>query len=280
MGGVKRCPICGATSTTDDAFCELDGSRLEGNRARSRPRCRALRSRLCPSCGEGTIEPDGFCSVCGKRFEPPPETVRSFPPMGAKLAGGVVIGTPSPSENVVRLGDGTTALVVLGEMSELEREASALERAGSDSAFPRVVGVGVDDAYGAYLALATRDDARPIAEAAPAMTLREAVAVARELVVAAEIAERLGLSWEPSRDDVRVRKRRQARSLPTPDSPPSRARRANRCAGHRRGRRPRLSPRARARRSRFRPHARRSAASPAPAAAARRRPRRRREHDR
>jgi serine/threonine protein phosphatase PrpC len=205
MGGVKRCPICGTTSSSDDAFCEIDGSRLEGES--SPPPAKGSASSMhCPSCNQGTIEADGFCSVCGMRFEVPAVTVRTFPPPGAKLAGGVVIETQSPTESVVRLGDGTTALVVLGDMNVLEREASALERAGRGSVFPRVVGVGVDDTFGAYLALRTRDDVVPLAEAAPAMSPREALGAARELMAMAEVVDKLGLSWEPARDDVYMQK--------------------------------------------------------------------------
>jgi serine/threonine protein phosphatase PrpC len=125
--------------------------------------------------------------------------------VGGKLAGGVVVRAPSTNENVVRLADGTTALVVLDETPALEREATAIEASGGNPLFPRVLSAGVDDTYGPYLALGLHEDTKPVAEAAPAMTLNQVVAAARELVAAAEVVERLGYSWEPGRDDVGVR---------------------------------------------------------------------------
>jgi serine/threonine protein phosphatase PrpC len=106
---------------------------------------------------------------------------------------------------VVRLADGTTALVVLDETPALEREAAAIEASGGNDVLPRVLTAGVDDTYGPYLVLALREDAKPLAEAAPSMTLEEVIAAARELVAVAGVVERLGYSWEPVRDDIAVR---------------------------------------------------------------------------
>jgi serine/threonine protein phosphatase PrpC len=214
---MKRCGICGAKYSAEDTFCEIDGTRLEaeapGAAAEPSPATAASWSRpgsgeagdlpSCPSCNQGKIEADGFCSVCGMKLETPAQTVRSFPPSGGKLAGGVVIATPSATESMVRMADGTTALVVLGEMNALEREASVLERAGH-AAFPRVVAVGVDDTYGAYLAIATKDGAKPLGEAAPSLAVREMIGLAREVVLAAGNIERQGMVWEPGKADVRV----------------------------------------------------------------------------
>jgi serine/threonine protein phosphatase PrpC len=201
---MKRCGICGATYSADDTFCEIDGTRLEASAGGSPATSAATStSTECPSCGEGKIEADGFCSVCGMKFEAPARTARSLVPSGAKLAGGLVIATPSPTESWVRMGDGTTALVVLGEMNALEREASVLERAAHPS-FPRVVSVGVDDTYGPYLALAAKEEGKPIEEAAAALTVREMTGLARELVAAAANIERQGMVWEPARADVRA----------------------------------------------------------------------------
>lgn len=124
-------------------------------------------------------------------------------PVGAQVAGGVVVGPRAADEQVVRLPGGRAILVAVGESSAIEREADALERIGGTGPFPRVVECGVDDAIGSYLALAMPPaDARPVALRAPQLSFAGALDVVRALMDAAQIVERLGFAWEPSREDV------------------------------------------------------------------------------
>jgi len=124
-------------------------------------------------------------------------------PLGAHVAGGVVIGARAADEHVVRLPGGRAILVAIGESSALEREADALERIGGNGPFPRVVECGVDDAIGSYLALAMPPvDARLVALRAPQLSFAAGLDVVRALIDAAQIVERLGFAWEPAREDV------------------------------------------------------------------------------
>jgi serine/threonine protein phosphatase PrpC len=130
---------------------------------------------------------------------PTPPTV----PIGAQVAGGVVIGARANDEHVVRLPGGRAILVAIGESCALEREADALERIGGTGPFPRVVECAVDDAIGSYLALAMPPaDARPVAMRAPQLSFAAGLDVVRALIDAAQIVERLGFAWEPVREDV------------------------------------------------------------------------------
>jgi serine/threonine protein phosphatase PrpC len=124
-------------------------------------------------------------------------------PIGARVAGGSVVGARAADEHVVRLPGGRAILVAVGESSALEREADALERVGGTGPFPRVVECGVDDAVGSFLALAMPPpDARPIALRAPQIAFAAGLDVLRALVDTAQIVERLGFAWEPAREDV------------------------------------------------------------------------------
>ncbi|HEX8789441.1 MAG TPA: PP2C family serine/threonine-protein phosphatase [Polyangiaceae bacterium] len=124
-------------------------------------------------------------------------------PMGARVAGGVVVGSRAADEHVVRLPGGRAILVAVGESSAIEREADALERIGGSGPFPRVVECGVDDVIGSYLALAVPPpDARPVALRAPQLSFAGGLDVVRAMMDAAQIVERLGFAWEPSREDV------------------------------------------------------------------------------
>lgn len=193
---MKRCPTCGATSASDDRFCESDGATLVEVAAPARP---------CPSCGQGTLEADGYCSACGRRAvssRPTPASLAT----GTPLAGGRVASSRSADEVLVALPSGVKVLVALGESSAMEREADALERLAGRAPFPRVHECGVDDALGSFLALAMPPaDARPLDAAGGRLDLDTAVAVLGRVLDAAQLVERLGLAWEPQRDDVHVR---------------------------------------------------------------------------
>jgi PPM family protein phosphatase len=197
---VKRCPTCGATSTTEDKFCEADGSPLAdvaGAPVAAGP--------ACPACGKGTVESDGYCSACGRRAvtsRPTPAIIDS----GRALAGGVVVSSRAADEYVVRLPSGASAIVALGEASAIEREADALERIGGSGAFPQVLECAVDEKFGSFLSLAVPPaDARPLGEIGAGFDLPQVTALARGLLDAAQVVERLGFAWEPLRDDVFVR---------------------------------------------------------------------------
>ncbi len=191
---MKRCPTCGATSSSEDRFCETDGAVLVESAAPPRP--------TCPVCGKGTVESDGFCSACGRRAlssRPTPPVL----PNGQPLAGGVVAGSRGGDEYLVTMKAGRTALVAIGEPAAIEREADALERIGGTGPFPRVLECGQDDLMGAYLALAMPPpEARTLSEVGPAFTLVEVVALLRAVLDAAQVVERLGFAWEPQRDDL------------------------------------------------------------------------------
>jgi serine/threonine protein phosphatase PrpC len=134
---------------------------------------------------------------------------RPTPPLvtpGSELAGGIVVSAAGTDEYVVRGAGGSTTRVVLGDASDVERQADVLERIGGTSAFPRVAECGVDDTHGSFLAMAAPPaDARPLGEVGAQLTLATAVGVVRSLVEASQIVEKLGFAWEPHRDDVHVR---------------------------------------------------------------------------
>lgn len=198
---MKRCPTCGASSTSEDRYCEADGSPLADV---AEPRAAA--GPACPVCGKGTVESDGFCSACGRRAvssRPTPNAIEA----GRALAGGVVLSARGPDEYVVKLPAGGTTIVVLGEGPTIEREADALERIGGSGAFPRVLECAVDDTFGSFLSLAMPPaDARPLGDVGPGFDLAQVTALARGLLDAAQTVERLGFAWEPARDDVFVRR--------------------------------------------------------------------------
>lgn len=82
----KRCPTCSATYAGDEAFCEIDGAKLD-----SAPEPMAL---SCPSCGTPNADAgDGYCSLCGSGVAtvrgdaPPPEGVPIGNPEGARPLG-------------------------------------------------------------------------------------------------------------------------------------------------------------------------------------------------
>jgi serine/threonine protein phosphatase PrpC len=197
---LKRCPTCGATVATEDRFCEADGSPLADvaqGAVAARPTCSA--------CGAGTIEADGYCSACGRRAvtsRPTPAVIES----GRALAGGVVLSSRAIDEYVVTMPESGTALVVLGEAGAIEHEADALERIGGSGVFPQVLECAVDGKYGSFLSLAMPPaDAHPLGQVGPGYGLAQMTAVARGLLDAAQVVERLGFAWEPQRDDVFVR---------------------------------------------------------------------------
>src|SRR5271165_3770424 len=121
QGPLKRCPSCGATSATDDRFCESDGATLVDEPVPAGPRC--------PLCAEGVVEADGYCSACGRRATSSRPTP-AVAPAGSPLAGGVVAASLGGDEYVVKLPGGASVRVALGEATALEREADALERIG------------------------------------------------------------------------------------------------------------------------------------------------------
>ncbi len=202
---MRRCPTCGASYTTDAHVCEADGAALiddESPVASSRPPSKGAR---CPLCAEGLVEADGFCSACGRRAlssRPTPPLV----PVGAPLAGGVVVSSPGGDEYLVRAAGGATMRVVLGDAAAIEREADLMERIGGSGPFPGVAECGVDDTHGSYLAVAAPPaDARPLSEVGSSLTLATAIGVVRALIDAAQVIEKIGFAWEPQRDDVHVR---------------------------------------------------------------------------
>jgi serine/threonine protein phosphatase PrpC len=197
---LKRCPTCGATSDTEDRFCEADGSTLvdlAGGGVAAAP--------TCPACGKGTIEADGYCSACGRRAvssRPTPAAIEN----GQPLAGGVVVASRAGDEYVVKMPGGSSALVVLGAPADVEREADALERIGGSGAFPQVLECAVDGVFGSYLAMAMPPaEARPLAAIGPGFEIAQVTSLSRALLDAAQVVERLGFAWEPQRDDVFVK---------------------------------------------------------------------------
>ncbi|MGD0529303.1 MAG: PP2C family serine/threonine-protein phosphatase [Polyangiaceae bacterium] len=203
---MRRCPTCGATYTSDARLCETDGSPLVDEAiSPASSTSPPVPSGRCPLCAEGIVESDGFCSSCGRRplsSRPTPPVV----PLGAPLAGGVVVASAGSDEYLVRAAGGATMRVLLGDASAIEREADLLERIGSAGPFPRVAECGVDDVHGSYLATAAPPpDARPLSEVGAGLTLATAIGVLRALVDAAQIIEKIGFAWEPQRDDVHIR---------------------------------------------------------------------------
>lgn len=200
MGLLKRCPTCGATSDTEDRFCEADGTTLVDVAGAS-----VAGGPTCSACGKGTVEADGYCSACGRRAlssRPTPAAIES----GRPLAGGVVIASRAGDEYVVKMPGGAMALVVLGAPADVEREADALERIGGSGAFPQVLECAVDPVCGSFLALAMPPEgARPLGEAGASLEVAQVTALSRGLLDAAQVVERLGFAWEPQRDDVFLR---------------------------------------------------------------------------
>ncbi len=197
---MKRCPTCGTTSTSEDRFCEVDGTPLLDVAAPSHPI-----GPTCTACGKGTIESDGYCSACGRRAvsnRPTPNVIQS----GRPLAGGIVQSARASDEYFVVMAGGASALVALGEPATIEHEADALERIGGSGAFPRVVECAVDPTYGSFIALeAPPADAKPLTEVGPSFGPAQVTALGRALADVAQVVERLGFAWEPQRDDVLLR---------------------------------------------------------------------------
>lgn len=198
-GPVKRCPTCGATSTTEDRFCEADGATLV--EVAPPPKV----GPPCPSCGQGTLESDGFCSACGRRPPSSRPTPSTLAP-GAKLAGGVVSLTRSIDEALVVMPGGATALVAIGDATAIEREADVLERIGGHGPFPSVLECGVDELAGSFLALsAIPSDAQSLGAMGKTCDVARMLTLLHAVLDAAVVVERLGFAWEPQRDDMHVR---------------------------------------------------------------------------
>ncbi len=100
-------------------------------------------------------------------------------------------------------GEGGNAIVVVGAADALAAEVAALEALGGDGPFPRVLESATDPRWGAYAALtAPPKGARPLVEAARALSVREALAVLREALEIAERIELVRFDWAPMRSDA------------------------------------------------------------------------------
>jgi serine/threonine protein phosphatase PrpC len=162
------------------------------------------RRATCPACGvEDRDDGDGFCAECGHRLVFA-SGAPSIPP--AEAVGGWKVQTARAPDDFEALGgDGgrSRALVVVGAAEPLAAEVSALEALRKDSRFPRVIENTLDDRWGSYAALTPPPPgARPLMDAAPSLSVEQALGLLRQALDIAEAVERARIDWTPMRSDA------------------------------------------------------------------------------
>jgi serine/threonine protein phosphatase PrpC len=159
------------------------------------------RRASCPACGaEDKDDGDGFCELCGHRlvFASGAPSIPS-----AETVGGWRIGTARGPDDFDAIGDAGKAVVVVGGAEALAAEVMALEALSGASSFPRVLETGKDARWGAYLALSTPlAHARPLVDAARALSVRETLSILRQALDIAQEVEKARFDWTPMRSDA------------------------------------------------------------------------------
>lgn len=107
---MRLCPTCGHRAADDDAFCEIDGTRL-GVAPAVDAGAGAPATGACARCGASTADADdGYCASCGHRLDPPSRG--SVPPVVQEtdcLASAVHPGLlRDHNEDAAALASGTT----------------------------------------------------------------------------------------------------------------------------------------------------------------------------
>ena len=207
---VKLCPKCDAAYDDGAVFCETDGERLPGGPpgmvgpVEDRPTLTRLATGACPSCGaEAADAVDGYCGSCGHRTTER-ETL-SILPIGATIAGRVVVGGRTEDDFIARETDGREVLLVIGGPAVLAVEAAAAKMLAKTPLFPRFVEIGDDPRRGAFLALsAPPATAEPLGDVAGALSIARAIAMLRTALSAVKAAEDANLEWQPDATDFYV----------------------------------------------------------------------------
>jgi serine/threonine protein phosphatase PrpC len=204
---LKKCPKCGAPAGDDDAFCEADGVKLEGDATAGSGEVaggagEAKAPLTCPSCGlVDADEGDGYCSACGHRIAPTAPK--------ARVAIGVVIGELTvmaarhDDDVVAKRKDGEERLIAFGSADDLAIEKAALGKVAGHPAFPSVDHAGKTDEQGTFLVLRRPpSEAKPIAEVGPSLDLAKGLGLARLALDLAAVLEAKRLAWEPRGSDL------------------------------------------------------------------------------
>ena len=193
------CPRCGRKHLRADDPCELKvavgdgtGSFLSSVRARR---------ASCPACGmDDRDDGDGFCAECGHRLVFA-SGAPSIPP--AEMVGGWRVQAARAPDDFEARGENGRALVVVGAAEPIAAEVSALEAMRGDPRFPRVLENTLDSRWGSYAALTVPPPgSRSLIEAAPTLSIAQALAVLRQALDVAETVERGRFDWTPMRSDL------------------------------------------------------------------------------
>jgi serine/threonine protein phosphatase PrpC len=159
------------------------------------------RRATCPACGEDDKDDgDGFCSECGHRL-----VFASGAPSipAAETVGAWKVNEARAPDDFEARGDGGRAIVVVGGAEALAAEVSALEVMRDDRRFPRVLENAMDHRWGAYAALTPPPrGARPLTEAARALSVEEGLQILGQALDAAAAIERARFDWTPMRSDA------------------------------------------------------------------------------
>jgi serine/threonine protein phosphatase PrpC len=206
---VKLCPTCGATCADDDAFCEIDGTKLAspdgaGAAAPSAASKSIPPPGACDACGaDAADDGDGYCKVCGHKLAAGGRVA----PQASALTPGMRLGAfmvrqTAGDRATASSPDGTEVLLVVGDPAALEAEAEVLEKIGEHRSFPRVVERD-HDPTGAFLALsAPAWSAQMLADVVATRTPAQTVAAITGLLDLAELVERAGFTFQPSPSDL------------------------------------------------------------------------------
>jgi serine/threonine protein phosphatase PrpC len=202
---VKLCPTCGATCADQDAFCEIDGTRLTAPAAPAAASSQSVAAApgSCEACGaEGADDGDGYCRVCGHKLAA--EAGRRGPSAlspGMRL-GAYMVRQTAGDRATASSPDGTEVLLVVGEPEQLSAEAEVIERIGPHRAFPTVVERD-HDPTGAFLALSAPTwSCQMLADVVATRTVEQTVGAISALLDLAEIVEQAGFSFAPSPSDL------------------------------------------------------------------------------
>jgi serine/threonine protein phosphatase PrpC len=204
---VKLCPTCGATCADQDAFCEIDGTRLAATApagsAAPPTQSAAPTKESCEACGaEGADDGDGYCRVCGHKLAGNGERRGPSALSPGMRLGAYMVRQTAGDRATASSPDGTEVLLVVGEPDQLAAEAEVIERVGAHRAFPTVVERD-HDPTGAFLALSAPTwSCQMLADVVATRTVEQTVTSISALLDLAEIVEHAGFTFAPSASDL------------------------------------------------------------------------------
>jgi serine/threonine protein phosphatase PrpC len=197
---VKSCPACGAIASDDDAFCDVDGSRLEPLSAATLPPVSS--GGRCGWCGTRYVDVvDGCCTECGHRLVAARSTLPGAIPL--RIDQYTVVRVHGDCDLVVTDESGATRLLVFGPDEAMTAEENALLASASSKVFPMVVSRGATASLRSFLVLDVAVDPSVPIDGAK-LSFCGALAVVRAVLDAAEEMESRGFAWAPLSSDLRV----------------------------------------------------------------------------